>query len=189
MSRKHILHHATSVDREQRAPAEDAGQAPERGERERSGSLVRIVLESEPRGPLAPLMEADREQAIADLERENEFVLEGARSGPYVLHLSIRDRRLVLDVRDPTSCPIVAHVLALGPFRHLIKDYQLMLESYAKAVEEGHADKLEAIDMGRRGLHDEAAGLMRERLAGKVTMNLATARRLFTLIALLHQRF
>ncbi|MGH7056335.1 MAG: UPF0262 family protein [Acetobacteraceae bacterium] len=152
-------------------------------------SLLRVVLENETPGPLSPLLAADRAQAIVDLERENRFLPRGARQGPYLLRLSIQDQRLVFDIRDPAARPLAAHVLALGPFHRLIKDYHLLVESYAKAIEEGHEARLEAIDMGRRGLHNEAATLLRERLAGKVAIDFATARRLFTLVAILHQRF
>ncbi|MGH7188358.1 MAG: UPF0262 family protein [Acetobacteraceae bacterium] len=152
------------------------------------GSLIRIVLEGEVPSRLPAELEADRAQAIADLERENRFAPIGIGPGLYELRLSIQDRRLVFDIRDQESRPLVAHLLALGPFHRLIKDYHLLVESYGKAVQEGREARLQAIDMGRRGLHNEAARLMTERLAGKVAIDLATARRLFTLIAVLHQR-
>ncbi|MGH7048848.1 MAG: UPF0262 family protein [Stellaceae bacterium] len=151
-------------------------------------SLIRIVLPGDVPSGLPAELEAERAQAIADLERENRFAPVGAAAGPYELRLSIQDGRLVFDIRDQESQPLVAHLLALGPFRRLIKDYHLLVESYGKAVHEGREARLQAIDMGRRGLHNEAARLMTERLAGKVAIDLETARRLFTLIAVLHQR-
>ncbi len=151
-------------------------------------SLVRIVLEGEAPSGLPQELEADRAQAIADLERENRFEPVGVGPGPYELRLSIQEGRLVFDIRNADSRPLVAHLLALGPFRRLIKDYHLLVESYGKAVQEGREARLQAIDMGRRGLHNEAARLMTERLAGKVVIDLETARRLFTLLAVLHQR-
>ncbi len=150
--------------------------------------LARVVLVDGTPGGLSPALEADRAQAIADLERENHFAPQGVGPGPYELRLRIEDGRLVLDIRDEQSRPLIAHLLALGPFRRLIKDYHLLVESYAKAVQEGREARLQAIDMGRRGLHNEAARLLAERLAGKVAIDLETARRLFTLLAVMSQR-
>jgi len=158
-------------------------------------SLARVVLVGEAPSGLSPELEADRAQAIADLERENCFQPVGLApgppggppAGPYELRLSI-EGGLLLDIRDRDGQPLIAHLLALGPFRRLIKDYHLLVESYAKAVQEGREARLQAIDMGRRGLHNEAARLLTDRLAGKVTIDLETARRLFTLLAVLHQR-
>ena len=151
-------------------------------------SLARVLLVGEAPSGLSPELEADRAQAIAELARENEFAPVGVAPGPYELRLSIEDGRLVLDIRDAEGRPLIAHLLALGPFRSLIKDYHLMVESYAKAVQEGREARLQAIDMGRRGLHNEAARLLAERLAGKVAIDLETARRIFTLLAVLSQR-
>lgn len=152
-----------------------------------SGRLVRVVLDGEALTRLSPLQEADRAQAVADLEQENEFIPAGL-AGAFVLHLSIHEGRLVFDIRDMGDGNLAAHVLALGPFRKLIKDYQMLVESHIQAVQEGRADRVQAIDMGRRGLHDEGAGLMRQRLAGKIAIDFATARRLFTLVCVLHRR-
>ena len=105
-----------------------------------------------------------------------------------MLHLSVQEGRLVFDIRRADGTPLAAIGLALGPFRRLIKDYQLLVDSHIKAVEEGRAERIQAIDMGRRGLHNEGATLMRERLAGKIAIDFATARRLFTLVCVLHQR-
>ncbi len=154
----------------------------------RSSSLDRILLVGEAPSGLSPELEADRAQAIADLARENRFAPAGVAPGPYELRLSIENGRLLLDIRDAELRPLIAHLLALGPFRPLIKDYHLMVEGYAKAVQEGREARLQAIDMGRRGLHNEAARLLTERLAGKVAIDLETARRIFTLLAVLSQR-
>ena len=154
--------------------------------------LARVVLDGEALTRLDPWQEADRAQAVADLAAENRFRLLGARTvrrrGPFVLHLAIQDGRLVFDVRDQADAPLTALVLALGPFRRLVKDYQMLVESHVKAVEEGREERIQAIDMGRRGLHDEGAALMREHLAGKAEIDFETARRLFTLVCVLHQR-
>jgi uncharacterized protein (UPF0262 family) len=155
--------------------------------------LTRVVLAGESLTRLSPLLEADRAQAVADLESENHFLLCPANSrpaqpGPYSLHLSIQEGRLVFDVRDVHEAPLTAIVLALGPFRGLIKDYQLLVDSHILAVEEGRPERIQAIDMGRRGLHNEGATLLRERLENKAEIDHETARRLFTLVCVLHQR-
>ena len=155
--------------------------------------LVRVVLESESAGRRLPSsIEADRAQAVADLTAENRFVpltvKPDSPGGPYALHLSIRDGRLVFDIRHDDGSPLTAVGLALGPFRSLVKDYQLLVDSHVKAVEEGREQRIQAIDMGRRGLHNEGAELMQRRLEGKVDIDFATARRLFTLVCVLHQR-
>ena len=108
--------------------------------------------------------------------------------GPYVLHLAISDGRLIFDIRARDDAPLIAIGLALGPFRRLVKDYQMLVDSHIKAVEEGREARIQAIDMGRRGLHDEGAKLMTERLAGKIDIDFDTARRLFTLVCVLAQR-
>ncbi len=137
-------------------------------------------------------MEADRAQAVADLGAANFFRVfgrDGERTeGPYNLHLSIAEGRLVFDIRDPADAPVIAIGLALGPFRRLVKDYQMLVDSHIKAVEEGREARIQAIDMGRRGLHNEGAVLMTERLAGKIEIDFDTARRLFTLVCTLAQR-
>jgi len=151
--------------------------------------LARVVLDGEALTRLHPLLEADRAAAVADLEAENQFALvRAAMPGPYSLHLSIQEGRLLFDVRDAADKPLTALVLALGPFRGLIKDYQMLVDSHMLAVEEGRGERIQAIDMGRRGLHNEGAALLQERLVGKAAIDHETARRLFTLVCVLHQR-
>ena len=155
--------------------------------------LAHVVLAGEALTRLSPLLEADRAQAVADLEAENRFALCGkdghlAPPGPYVLHLSIQEGRLVFDVRDPDEAPLTALALSLSPFRGLIKDYQMLVESHMLAIEEGREQKIQAIDMGRRGLHNEGAALLQDRLENKASIDHQTARRLFTLVCVLHQR-
>ena len=155
--------------------------------------LVQVVLAGEALTRLSPILEADRAQAVADLEAENSFALcpAGDRQpppGPYSLHLSIQEGRLVFDVRTEADAPITALGLALGPFRGLIKDYQMLVDSHMMAVEEGRAERIQAIDMGRRGLHNEGAALLQTRLATKARIDQETARRLFTLVCVLHTR-
>jgi uncharacterized protein (UPF0262 family) len=155
-----------------------------------SGRLDRVVLDGDTPTSQSPFIDADREQAVADLAAANHFApLTGTTvSGPYVLRLSIRDGRLLFDIRDTDDMPLTAIGLALGPFRSLVKDYQLLVDSHIKAVEEGREQRIQAIDMGRRGLHNEGAELMKRRLEGKIDIDFDTARRLFTLVCVLHQR-
>jgi uncharacterized protein (UPF0262 family) len=153
-----------------------------------AGKLTRIVLEGESLHRISPLQAADREQAVTDLQAENAFYPTAHPALQSILHLSIQEGRLVFDVRDAADNPVVAVMLAMGPFKMLIKDYQMLLDSYEGAVAEGREAKIQAIDMGRRGLHNEGAELMTERLAGKLVIDFPTARRLFTLVCALHQK-
>jgi len=153
-----------------------------------SGRFSRVVLDGEPLHRLSALQEADKAQAVTDLEGENSFAPVAKPDLQSILHLSIQEGRLVFDIRDADDKPVAAVGLAMGPFKMLIKDYQMLLDSYAGAIAEGREAKIQAIDMGRRGLHNEGAELMRERLAGKVEIDFATARRLFTLVCALHQK-
>jgi len=173
--------------------AGDAAQERPAQERPTQGRLARVILDGMAHGNLSPVQEADRQQAVADLEADNLFLpevaaLRGPRSGPFLLHLSVQEGRLVLDVRDADDAPMTVFALALGPFRRLLKDYQLLVDSHIKAVEEGREARIQAIDMGRRGLHNEGAELLMLRLHGKVAIDQETARRLFTLLCVLHQR-
>jgi uncharacterized protein (UPF0262 family) len=153
-----------------------------------SRDLVSIVLPDATPLP-SPYAEADRRQAVEDLLAGNRFRPQGLRAGPYGLAIAVRDGRLILDIRDAQDEPLHALVLALGPFRRLIKDYHLVVESHEKAVAEGGSEaRIQAIDMGRRGLHNEGAELLTARLAGRVEIDFETARRLFTLVCALHQR-
>jgi uncharacterized protein (UPF0262 family) len=155
---------------------------------ELKGRLISIVLDGESLHRLSPLQEADLAQAVKDLQGDNEFIPAAQPSLQCLLHLSIQEGRLVFDIRDLEDQPVQVVILALGPFKMLIKDYQMLLDSYASAVAEGREARIQAIDMGRRGLHNEGAELMMERLKGKVEIDFPTARRLFTLVCALHQK-
>lgn len=133
-------------------------------------------------------VEHERAVAIFDLIEENRFAPAGCDGGPFSLHLSIQENRLVFDIRTEDENPIGRVLLALGPFRRVVKDYFTVCESYYAAIKTASPSQIEAIDMGRRGLHDEGAELLRERLAGKIEIDGNTARRLFTLICVLHIR-
>ena len=152
--------------------------------------LSHIALDGEALTRLSPLLEADRAQAVADLLADNSFspIREPMAPGPYRLHLSVQEGRLVFDIRHADDSALHNIVLALGPFRRLIRDYEMLVDSHGTAVSEGREARIQAIDMGRRGLHNEGAELMIARLAGKVAIDFATARRLFTLLCVLHQR-
>ena len=154
----------------------------------REDSLIHVVLQGDAAGDSSvPNQQRDREQATRDLRMGSHFA-PVELTGPFILHLSVDGGRLVLDVRNAADERLRVFVFALSPFRRLIKDYQLLVESYDNAMEEGHAARVQTIDMGRRGLHNEGAALMIERLRGKIDIDFETARRLFTLVCVLHQR-
>ncbi|AUN29682.1 UPF0262 family protein [Niveispirillum cyanobacteriorum] len=136
-------------------------------------------------------MEVEHERAVAlfDLMDENRFALvETPDEGPFRLFLSAEDNRLIFDVRKEDDSPLNRLTLPLTPFRTIVRDYFMICDSYYKAIKTASPSQIEAIDMGRRGLHNEGSELLRERLAGKAEMDLNTARRLFTLICVLHIR-
>jgi uncharacterized protein (UPF0262 family) len=133
-------------------------------------------------------IEHERAVAIFDLLEENSFVPVAGYSGPFHLDLAIEDNRLILDIRDTDDTSYERIALSLTPFRGIVKDYFLICESYFAAIKRASPTQIEAIDMGRRGLHNEGSELLRERLAEKVVVDLGTARRLFTLVCVLHIR-
>ena len=148
--------------------------------------LVAITLDESSIGRGLPEQEHERAIAIYDLIESNSFLIPGQHTGPYTLHVSLRSNQLMLDIRSEAGEPIIAHLLSLSPFRRVVKDYFMVCESYYAAIKTASAAQIEAIDMGRRGLHDEAAHLLIERLNGKIDVDFDTARRLFTLITALH---
>ena len=148
--------------------------------------LIEVMLDQASIGRNNAEVEHEREVAIFDLLEKNSFALEGHDGGPYTLNLSLADNRLVFTVGDTDRAPIQHVMLSLSPFRRLVKDYFMICESYYQAIKTQPASKIEAIDMGRRGLHDEGSQLLLERLKGKIAIDLATARRLFTLLCALH---
>lgn len=154
----------------------------------RTDALVNVVLAgfNQDRDRVANQRE-DRDQAIADLQSSASFAPVGL-VGPFIIHLSLAGGRLLLDVCDADDHRLRLFVFALSPFRRLIKDYQLLVESHEQAIHGARPQIIQTIDMGRRGLHDEGARLMIERLAGKIAIDFDTARRLFTLVTVLHRR-
>jgi uncharacterized protein (UPF0262 family) len=133
-------------------------------------------------------IEHERAVAIFDLLEENSFAPVSGTAGPFHLYLGIEENRLVLDIRDEIGVALERVPLPLSPFRSIVKDYFLICESYYNAIRSATPSRIEAIDMGRRALHDEGSDLLRERLADKVAIDFGTARRLFTLLCVLHIR-
>jgi uncharacterized protein (UPF0262 family) len=132
-------------------------------------------------------IEHEREVAIFDILDGNTFSLDGIDKGPYRLEIAIADDRLVLTVFPENASETVAvHTLTMTPLKRLLKDYFLVLDSYYQAIRSGQPSRIQAIDVGRRGLHDEGSRLLQERLEGKIALDFDTARRLFTLITALH---
>ena len=133
-------------------------------------------------------VEQEREIAIYDLLESNSFAPRGSPGGPYRLVLAVQENRLVFEVQLEDGEAHGRIVLSLTPLRRVIKDYFLVCDSYFKAIPNAPPSQIEALDMGRRGLHDEGSALLRERLKGKIEVDNNTARRLFTLICVLHLR-
>ncbi|TPE50695.1 UPF0262 family protein [Amaricoccus solimangrovi] len=161
------------------------------GEKKPAARLVDVTLDESGLAPPTPEIEQERRVAIYDLLEENRFGLlprEGrpAPDGPYRLTLSIRDRRLVFALATEDGTPAGEFHLSLTPFNQVVKDYFQICESYFDAVKHLPPAQIEAIDMGRRGIHNEGSRVLLERLEGKVETDMATARRLFTLICVLH---
>jgi uncharacterized protein (UPF0262 family) len=153
---------------------------------EERARLVGITLDERSTATQNPNIEHEREVAIFDILEGNSFALEGRDEGPYTLNLAIVEDRLVFTVGDEAGETLVTHMLSLTPLKRIMKDYFLVCESYYQAIRTAPPSRIQAIDMGRRGLHDEGSVVLRERLAGKINVDLDTARRLFTLICALH---
>ena len=155
--------------------------------------ITHIVLDDANLPAPTPEIEQERRVAMFDLLEDNTFVLPSrddrpAPVGPYHLGLSIRDKRLVFDVSTESDEKAAEFHLSLGPFRQVVKDYFQICESYFDAVKKLPPAQIETIDMARRAIHNDAAQLLLDRLDGKVETDFPTARRLFTLICVLHIR-
>lgn len=135
-------------------------------------------------------IEQERRVAIFDLIEDNRFkplrTVKDGYAGPFALHISVQEGRLVLDIKRENGDIFEMIILGLGRFRRPIKDYFAICDSYYQAIRKASAAEIETIDMARRGVHNEAAELLMERLEGKIEVDFATARRLFTLICVLH---
>jgi uncharacterized protein (UPF0262 family) len=160
------------------------------GSNQRRRSIVKIQLDEKSFLRRRPEVEHEREVALFDLLEENVFILKGddAIPGPYHLRLGLAEDRLIFDVRDTAEAPCREVVIGVRPFRMIIKDYFMVCESYFDAIKAASPSHIEAIDMGRRGLHNEGALMLKERLAEHVELDQGTSRRLFTLLCVLHMR-
>jgi uncharacterized protein (UPF0262 family) len=155
-------------------------------DKQKTGRLTAVTLDEASLGRSSDEIEHERRVAIYDLLEDNSFRPTGHDGGPYALHLGISGARLVFDIRLADSTPVIAHMLSLAPFRRIVKDYFTVCDSYYAAIRTATPDRIEAIDMARRSLHDEGSTLVTERLKRKVDLDFDTARRLFTLITVLH---
>jgi len=163
-----------------------AGKAPPKTPPAAKQRLVAVTLDEETIGRSNPDIEHERQVAIYDLLEQNSFAPLDDTRGPYALHLSITGNRLVFDIRSKDGEPVVAHLLSLTPLRRIVKDYYTVCDSYYEAIRTATPDKIEALDMGRRSIHNDGSRILMDRLKDKVKLDMDTARRLFTLICVLH---
>ncbi|HTO32824.1 MAG TPA: UPF0262 family protein [Pararhizobium sp.] len=152
-----------------------------------SHRLCDVVLD-ETIGRSTPDVEHERAVAIFDLIEENAFEPAGHPGGPYRLNLSLINSRLVFAITLENGDAVATHILSLTPFRRIVKDYFLICESYYEAIRSSTPSQIEAIDMGRRGIHNEGSQTLMDRLSGKIKLDFDTARRLFTLVCVLYWR-
>ncbi|HTT78485.1 MAG TPA: UPF0262 family protein [Stellaceae bacterium] len=153
---------------------------------DRAQRIAEIALDERTVIRRNPEIERERAAAIADLVHDNHFAPASGLAGPFRVRLATSDGRLAIEIRSAADQASETVMLSLRPFARIIKDYFLVCESHAKALRGANLGRVEAIDMGRRGLHDEGAELLQQRLGGKVAIDRDTARRLFTLICVLH---
>jgi uncharacterized protein (UPF0262 family) len=150
--------------------------------------LAEVVLDEASLAPASPNAEHERRIALFDLKESNSFVVAGEARGPYVLTLSVSDGRLTFDVAAEDGERVVIHHMGLSALWKMVKDYALICDSYHNAIRNASPSQIEAIDMGRRGLHNEAAEVLQDALAERFSIDKETARRLFTLVCALHVR-
>jgi uncharacterized protein (UPF0262 family) len=150
--------------------------------------IIRVTLDEHSFVRRNPDVDHERRVAIFDLLEENHFAPCDDLLGPFALHIGVADNRLSIDVRDADDRDLTRIVLPLTPFRRIIREYFVICESYFNAIKTASPSRIEAIDMGRRGLHNEGADLLRRQLADRVSVDEDTARRLFTLVCVLHFR-
>ncbi len=148
--------------------------------------LVSVRLDEQSIGRSNPDVEHERAIAIYDLIESNRFAPKGDEGGPYALRISLSEQRLVLAITRENGDEVITHLLSLSPLRKVVRDYFMICDSYYAAIKTETPQKIEAIDMGRRGLHDEGSRILTERLKDKIEVDFDTARRLFTLICALH---
>jgi uncharacterized protein (UPF0262 family) len=148
--------------------------------------LDEVVIDEVSLAPASPEQEHERKVAISDLLKDNYFEPEGGQDGPYQLRIGLVENRLDLEIKGAGL--EARHLLSLTPFRRTVRDYMEICRSYNDALRNASPAQIESIDMGRRGLHNDGAEMLRDRLQGKVKTDVATSRRLFTLICALHWR-
>lgn len=148
--------------------------------------LTAVSLDEGSIGRGNPDQEHERAIAIFDILESNRFSIPGRREGPYALKLGLVENKLSFAISTSDGAPVMTHLLSLTPFRRVIRDYEMICESYYNAIRTASPTQIEAIDMGRRGLHNEASETLKHRLEGKVDVDHDTARRLFTLVFALH---
>jgi len=150
--------------------------------------LLDVTLDEASLAPASTNAEHERRIALFDLKEANSFEVSGEDRGPYLLQLSLNEGRLALDVSTEQGERVILHHVAMSALRKLIKDYALICDSYHNAIRTASPSQIEAIDMGRRGLHNEAAEVLTEALGDKIRIDIETSRRLFTLVCALHVR-
>lgn len=152
-----------------------------------SERILAVDIDNATLSAAGPEAEHERRVAIFDLLEANTFSLQASPSGPYRLLLSRVDNRLIMEIKSEDDEHLHTFILSLAPFRRIVKDYFLICDSYYDAIRSQTPSQIEAIDMARRGIHNEGSELLAERLSGKVETDFDTSRRLFTLICALHQ--
>jgi uncharacterized protein (UPF0262 family) len=160
--------------------------ARERPSKKETDRLIAVTLDENSISRSSRDVDHERAVAIYDLLEDNSFAPNDDAEGPFALHLSITGSRLMFDIRRADGTPVIAHLLSLTPLRRIVKDYYTVCDSYYAAIRTATPDRIEAIDMGRRGLHDEGSRILQDALKRKVAIDFDTARRLFTLICVLH---
>lgn len=158
---------------------------PDTEQNDNCNRLIDVILDEDSFTYISAEVEHERKVAIFDILEGNSFEVVGHSAGPYILHFSVVENRLVLQIMKEDKTPVATHILSLGPLRRVIKDYFMICDSYFEAIKTASPSKIEAIDMGRRGLHDEGSVLLKDRLTGKIDLDHLTSRRLFTLLCAL----
>ncbi|MAP94824.1 MAG: hypothetical protein CMK07_07730 [Ponticaulis sp.] len=153
-----------------------------------SEKIIEVDIDDATLSAAGPDAEHERRVAIFDLLEDNSFSLLSEQAGPYRLKLLRQDNRLIFDIKSEDNTPVHTFILSLAPFRRIVKDYFLICDSYYDAIRHQTPHQIEAIDMARRGIHNEGSELLAQRLTGKIETDFDTARRLFTLICALHAK-
>ena len=153
-----------------------------------SERVISVDIDNQTLSASGPEAEHERRVAIFDLIEENTFSLPQFKKGPYKLELSRQDNRLIMVINSEDGVHLHTFILSLAPFRRIVKDYFMICDSYYDAIRNSTTNQIEAIDMARRGIHNEGSELLAQRLAGKIETDFDTSRRMFTLICALHSK-